>query len=591
MRWTARVGRAAGRFGLAAICASATITVAEAQTAPARPQIPPGLVAPPSSPVEKNQPPSTPTIVPPLVTPPSEEAIPEGGQIVTVHAIELDGNTRYSNEELAQDYGSILNKPTPVGEIAEAVNRVQLHYRNDGYFLSAARGRFTRDKEGVTLHIHVTEGYISAVKIDGETEGGAVKVYDFLSNLLDYRPINIADMERYLLLAQNVPGMSVRAVLRPAGGESGAVELIAQVARKPFDLLASLDNRGPGTAGPVQLLVSGGANSFTSAGERVQVDLFNTPFNVEQVFGEVSAQWFVGADGLLIRTYGGYGVNEPGRDLGAERYKGRLDLAGVAARYPLIRTRPLSLDVSAALDVFRSTIDLANGSGPRTRQSTSSIRVARAGFDLSTQDTLWGLVPPAANSFDIKFHQGFNGATNEQFPARPGVDNNFQKFTAEVVRLQELFSLDAYRFALKLAADAQWSHDILPPSEKLFLGGSAYGRGFFSGEVTGDRAVIGTVELQANTTWSSFLGWAGLSSDDLPLRYYGFYDAGTIWDREPGALRGRMESVGLGVEAAITPEVTALLEGVNRFTLRPTESFAANRETSQAVFFQVRFQY
>jgi hemolysin activation/secretion protein len=585
------IGGRAVRCAIVCALAVAAISPARAQTAPPRPPVPPGLVAPPSSPVEKNLPPTQPSIVPPLQPLQSEEVIPEGGAVVTVHAVELDGNTKYANDELAPDYQAVVGKPASVGEIAEAVNRVQLHYRNDGFFLSAARGRFTRDADGVTLHIHVTEGYISDVKIDGETDGGAVKVYDFLSNLLDYRPINIADMERYLLLAQNVPGMSVRAVLRPAAGESGAVELVAQVARKPFDLLAQVDNRGPGTAGPVQLLVSGGSNSWTSAGERVQVDLFNTPFDVEQVFGEISAQWFIGDDGLLVRVYGGYGVNEPGRDLGTQRYKGRLDLSGVSALYPIIRTRAFSLDVSGAIDVFRSTIDLAAGSGPRERQSTSSIRVARAGFDLTGQDTLWGLVPPAANSFELKFHQGFNGAVNEQFPARPGVTNDFEKYTAEIVRVQDLFSLEDYHFALKLAADGQWSHDILPPSEKLFLGGSSYGRGFFSGEITGDRAVIGTAELQVDSTWPSLVGWAGLTSDDQPVRYYGFFDAGTIWDREPESLHGEMKSVGLGVQATITPEVSTVLEGVNRFTLRPTGSFAANRETSQAVFFQVRVQY
>jgi hemolysin activation/secretion protein len=583
-----RVARHAILFALLVPAASPAL----AQTAPPRPPIPPGLVAPPASPVEKNQPQAQPSIVPPIEQPPAEEIIPEGGATVTVHAVEVDGNTKYSGDELAPEYQSILDKPASVGEIAEAVNRVQLRYRNDGYFLSAARGRFTREPDGVTLHIHVTEGYISDVKIDGETDGGAVKVYDFLSNLLDYRPVNIADMERYLLLAQNVPGMTVRAVLRPTAGESGAVELVAQVARKPFDLFASIDNRGPGTAGPVQLLVSGGANSFTSAGERVQVDLFNTPFDVEQVFGEVSAQWFIGDDGLLVRVYGGYGVNEPGRDLGAERYKGRLDLSGVSALYPIIRSRAFSLDVTGALDIFRSTIDLATSSGPRERQSTSSIRVARVGFDLTGQDTFWGLLPSAANSVDIKFHQGFNGAADEQFPARPGVNNDFEKYTAEIIRVQDLFSLDDYHFALKLAADGQWSHDILPPNEKLFLGGSSYGRGFFSGEVTGDRAVIGTTELQIDTTWPSLVDWAGLSSsDDVPVRYYGFFDAGTIWDREPEAPRGEMKSAGVGIQVAITPEVTTVLEGVNRFTLRPTGSTSVNRETSQAVFFQIRVQY
>jgi hemolysin activation/secretion protein len=559
---------------------------AEGQVAP---PIPPGQVAPPSSPVERNRPPSQPTVIPPVQPPAQEPVIPEGGAIVTVQSVELDGNTRYSNEELAQDYRSILGRPVTVGEVAEAVNRIQLRYRNDGYFLSAARGRLERVEGGVKLRVRVTEGYISDVKIDGESSGGAVKVYDFLHNLLDIKPVNIADIERYLLLAQNVPGISVRAVLRPTSGESGAIELIAQVARKSYDVLTTLDNRGPVTAGPIQALVSSAVNSFTSLGERVQLDVFNTPFSTEQVFTQLSVQGFVGSEGLLLRAYVANGLTVPGADLEATGYKGRVNMAGVSAQYPVIRTRALSLTVSTAFDAFRSAIDL--GTPVRSRQSDSDIRVVRAGFDIASQDTLWGLLPAAANTMSIKFHQGVDGNPNEKLPARPNVDNDFEKYTAELVRVQDLFTIDDYRIALKLAVAGQWTKDILPPSEKMFLGGSTYGRGFFSGEITGDRAAAGTVELQANTTVPSFAGWTGLVAPEIPVRYYAFFDAGEIWDRDPGALRGKLQSAGLGAEVAITPKISLLVEGVNRFTLRPTGSALATRETPRVFNFQLRVQF
>jgi hemolysin activation/secretion protein len=575
--------------GLAAVVLFAgSPFAAEGQVVP--PQQLQGQIPPLSSPIERNRPAPEPTVVPPI-QPPQEQIMPEGGTVVTVQSVELDGNTRYSNEELAEDYRSVLGRPVTVGEVAEAVNRIQLRYRNDGYFLSAARGRLERIDGGVKLRIRVTEGYISDVKIDGESDGGAVKVYEFLRNLLGIKPINIADMERYLLLAQDVPGISVRAVLRPTNGESGAIELIAQVARKPYDALASLDNRGPETAGPLQALFSGGLNSNTSLGERVQLDVFNTPFNTEQLFGQLSLQGLVGSEGLLLRGYVAAGLTVPGGDLAATGYTGWLNMAGLSAQYPVIRTRLLSLTASTAFDAFHSTIDLRTSGGPLTRQSESNLKIVRAGLGIATQDTLWGLVPSAANTVTIKFHQGVDGNQAEKFPARPNVNNNFEKYTAEVVRVQDLFAIGDYRIALKLAAIGQWTKDILPPSEKMFLGGAAYGRGFFSGEISGDRAAAGTIELQANTTVPSFVGWMGLSGAEMPLRYYTFYDTGKIWDRDPGALHGKVQSAGLGVEMAITPEVSMLVEGVNRFTRRPTGSALAKRESLHVAYFQLRVQF
>ena len=51
----------------------------------------------------------------------------------------------------------------------------------------------------------------------------------------------------------------------------------------------------------------------------------------------------------------------------------------------------------------------------------------------------------------------------------------------------------------------QWSGDILPPSEQFYLGGSQYTRGYYSGQVPGDKALAATVELQLNTGFETTL--------------------------------------------------------------------------------------
>src|SRR5260370_39290658 len=72
---------------------------------------------------------------------------------------------------------------------------------------------------------------------------------------------------RYLLLANDVPGVITRAVLRREGGEPGAVALVAQLSRKEVSGLLNFDKRGPKEAGPPEILAAGSTNSYTNFGE------------------------------------------------------------------------------------------------------------------------------------------------------------------------------------------------------------------------------------------------------------------------------------------------------------------------------------
>jgi len=97
----------------------------------------------------------------------------------------------------------------------------------------------------VVFVVRAIEGYISDVKLDGDIGAAGVLVLEMLDHLLERRPVNNADLERYLLLANDIPGVKARAVLRREGAEPGAVALVAQVSRREFSGLLNYDNRGP----------------------------------------------------------------------------------------------------------------------------------------------------------------------------------------------------------------------------------------------------------------------------------------------------------------------------------------------------------
>jgi hemolysin activation/secretion protein len=565
----------------------AALAVAGSSVGSALAQLGAGQVAPPSSPIERVLPTPQPRAEPRLLQQPeTPPPAVDGGAQVVIRAIEITGATIYRDDQLRPFYDGIVGQSVPQDRIAQVIRDIQTKYRSDGYFLSVVRGAIDQvDGENV-LHIRVIEGFISDIKIDGDIGPAGVLVYNFLNNLTTIRPVNISDVERALLLVQGIPGISARAVLRPGAGEAGAVELVAQVGRKPFGAVANYDNRGSVFAGTGELLVSGYASSFTSLGEQTELTLFDTPFSTEQVFAQLSTEAYVGSSGLKVRGYYGYGVSEPGSFLATTGFKSHLDLAGVSASYPIIRTRPVSLAASLAFDASRATIDTFAPDFVRVPQSTTNLRILRPGGTLDFQDDTFGLDLVGANSVSATLHKGIVGLGSSRndspLPARQGNRIDFLKYSGEVTRVQNLFDFQDFLFALKLSAATQYTKDVLPPNEKFFLGGTRFGRGFFSGEVTGDRALAETVELQVNTNVEGTFN-AG-------LQYFLFYDTARTKDLAPGDINHRLKSAGLGLRLDLTPQLSGELEADRRFTRTPTGA-NTTPERSTVIFIRLVGRY
>ena len=100
--------------------------------------------------------------------------------------------------------------------------------------------------------------------------------------------------------------------------------------------------------------------------------------------------------------------------------------------------------------------------------------------------------------------------------------------------MQDLFSIGKVNTALKTSIGGQYTTDVLPPSEKFFLGGTRFGRGFYYGQVTGDRAIGSSVELQFNTQFSDL---PLVNSDyQVPLQFYSFWDYGHSYNVQNPAI-------------------------------------------------------
>jgi hemolysin activation/secretion protein len=531
----------------------------------------PGIQSAPA-PAPSIGPPPSPN-VPPAAVPPD--------QTVTISDVAVIGNTAYDEASLAPLMAGLTGPAVPVQDIENARAAILSRYRAAGYVYATVRARI----HDTHLRITVTEPRVIAVKLTQDIGPAGVQVLRFLNRLADGRLLTEADLERFVLLANDVPGVSVRAVLDPSVSDPGALTLRAIVTRQAVQASLTADNRAFRETGPEELLATADFNSFTSFGERTEVSIYHTFDNTDN-FGQASEEFFLGGSGLKLRIYAGDGESIPSGTLRGIGYDGITRVFGLALSYPVIRARRQDLTVAALFDGVESNItDTVFGAGYRT---FDSLRVLRIDAKYRLDDIWLGPAFSGNTQSEMTLSQGLPilGASrngNTQLP-RLGERVDFTKISASINRLQDLFSPYAYNgiaahVQLELAAAGQYSGDVLPPEEKFYLGGPEFDRGFYYGEVTGDSALTAKIEPQLVTALPRLP-----RSDIVPqATFYAFADWGETWENQSIDANHTLRSLGGGVRALFGPHLEIDLEGVSRLT----RNLNGSRLKSGALYWQV----
>jgi hemolysin activation/secretion protein len=542
------------------------------------------LVTPP---VPKVVPPPTPEVLPPVApAAPFPETVPPGPP-VHLDDVRFVGITVYDAASLRAQFADLIGQTVPRERLAAALDALQARYRADGYILTTVHGEAEHQDGRVILVVRATEGYISDVKLDGDIGEATPLAQRILDNLTLIRPTNIADLERYLLLVNDIPGITANGVLRQKPPEPGAVELVVQLRRAPTAVQFQFDNRASPELGPYEALLVGQANALTRWGTQLQGTFYNT-FNREELFGQLDTVGFIGSEGLKLHGYFGRGNTQPGGALAGIGFNADLQIGGASLTYPVIRSRRLNLSLDADADAYDSLVETFLTAG---EASETHLRIGRLGAALDFQDAALGQLP-AANQGSLKLSHGFTGLgaskSNSLFAARAGNVIDFSKLVGEFTRIQNLKPIGDVQPALKLSVGGQFSNDVLPPSEEYQLGGTRFGRGFFAGEVVGDRALGATVELQLNTGWADA---SPLTPDQrLDVQFYGFFDYGRGYDLVKGSPDHTIDSLGIGARSNLAPWLFVELEGLHRLTTHPSGALA-RADANYAIFTRVVAHY
>jgi hemolysin activation/secretion protein len=557
---------------------------AGAQAPPAQPPPLPGVI-------ERTAPPESPRLGPPLLPPEPERVTGPGAQRqVPVGRVAILGNMALPAEALHAAVAGLEGRSVTLAEIETARLAVLRAYREAGFPYVAVGAALAPLPDGAAeLRLAVTEGFVAEVALEGEAGPAARQARRFLERLVGQRPLPNAALERALLLASDIPDLAARGLLRPIEGEPGALQLVVRLERQAVSGFVNLDNRGYELTGAWQALLAAQVNGLTSLGDRTELAFLQTDGN-GQSFVQVTEEFFLGGSGLRLRANAGFGRAAPGSALAAIGYAGETRVAGLALGYPIIRSRPLNLSVTGGFDAFESTVEAREAPGePRVRQSRDAVRAFRLGLEGSFQDAWLGLAPAAAaTSGVLRLSRGIEalGASDGESgrTARAGSEFGFTRLVAEVTRLQPiLMPAEGWLVSVQATLAGQWSDELLPPAEKFYLGGNRLGRGYYAGQISGDRALAGSVELQAGRVFE-------LPRFRLGTQLYLFRDEGRAFDNGPGGLERELASWGGGVRLQFDERVQLDLEAVRRLARTPEGTGVAPLD-EDAVFARMLFRF
>lgn len=495
---------------LSLILSQTAFAVGELPALPA--SVEPGRV---SSQISPNQP-TAPGVAPQsLKTPeqPKNELGEEAKKIKFVLTkIILEGNHVYSEKQLYPIYKDKLNKQITVQELQDIVQSISNYYRNTGYILTRAILPPQHVKNGVVI-VRILEGYVDQVNVIGHPKGARGIIQAYGDKIARDRPVEEKVMERYLLIANEVPGVEAKAVLEPSQGSQAASTMDIAAQSKTLSGYISYDDYGTRYVGPQQITTGIEGDSLFRSGDATRLTYATTSKANELQYKEIQHQTPIGTNGMNLILDANQAITNPLFALQPAQIAGLADTYSGTLSYPVIRSRSQNLTLTGGwmyLDSYVTTFDLP--------LYTDHIRSLKFGGSYDFADSYKG-----ANLLLLNLEQGVNvlGATtnNESLTtSRYGATGVFTKVNAQASRTQQLVG----RFSAFGLVKGQYSFEPLLISEQFGFGGPQLGRGYDPAEITGDRGAAGSVELRMDTApGNPFLQTA---------QYYVFYDAGETWN-------------------------------------------------------------
>ncbi|KRC82568.1 hypothetical protein ASE13_09940 [Sphingomonas sp. Root241] len=512
------------------------------------------VVAPPSRTTPQSAAPVEPAAPDGIVLPQTRATTaPAGAEKLqlTVGRVRVEGADPAMAIRIAPLAAALEGQRRTVADLYKLAARIEALYAQDGQVLTRAAIPPQTLKDGDDVRIVIVEGFVET--IDTSRVPAAVRgaVARRLAGLLGKKGLRIEEIERRVLLASRLPGVTLESTLVP-GEQAGGAQLVIEARHRPLSASLSASNPLGEEYGHWSFDLQLAANGVLGAGEQVYAfastardfGLFSGhPRRHIAALGGIVP---IGADGLSANLEYLRADTDPELPASALAVRGALDHMSLRLHYPLVLTRRETLNLTGSFEILDER-QTARRFG--VMLSNDKLRFATFGAEwgsaISRALTLGGALQ-LTQGFDIwGARDGADAMASGVSLSRQGGRPDFTKLDADLSAL--LRADDAITFALRVRGQISVS-GALPASAQFALDAGDALSGFDLGTLNVDSGFTGRIEAQRRVV-----------ANPVTVTPYLFVAAGRgalskPTALEPGTITGW--SFGGGLRAAIGGQVS-----------------------------------
>ena len=411
---------------------------------------------------------------------------------LVLSGVKITNSTVYSNADIREFYESLIGKTISLSQVFSIAAQITAKYGNDGYSISRVIVPPQElDPSGALIELQAVEGYISEVVWPEEVTQYRNFFSEYSERIKSQRPINVATLERYLLLANDLPGLSFQSIMKPSATNPQASILQITMKRDLRNTIISFDNHGTDANGPYQATIQTTINNPTRKHDQLKLGYVLAAPAQSGNRSELHYMYFdygrvLNSEGLRLNFSGNISRGQPGTiALRALEYKTESLNFSVALSKPFIRTRSKNLTGTVAFD-FKDSKSFNLG----VLDNEDRLRILRGELAYDFADDNGGVNQLIATAYVGIEGLGSTSNGNPNASRIPG-KTNFYKFTFEANRQKPLRN----QYALKMRFFGQWTGVPLLSSQECGYGGQRFGRAYDPSTIVGDRCLLATVEL------------------------------------------------------------------------------------------------
>lgn len=486
-------------------------------------------------------------------------------------SVTFKGNTAFSSADLEAIFKPSYNKTISLATFKVVVGEVTKKYRSAGFILSRAFLPAQTIRQG-HVQVQIIEGFISHVEVTGKPGSVSTVLEKYATPVLASRPLQLSVLERSMLLMNDLPGASVKAVITPSETIPASADLSLVSDQKRVSAYASYDNYGTRYLGPQE--AGGGVtfNSYLFPGASDSFRYMTVAQTNQLEYLEYTHTHPLGSHGTKLTFGGNYANTRPAFILSGLNVVGRSQLYYLDVSHPWIRSRSKNFFVHAAAN-YQNVSSTIIG----VPFYADFLRSLVIGAEFNAIDHWQGV-----NDVKIDYERGFAilGANQHLLQSRPKGVPKYNTINIGLSRIQAL----PWQLTFLASMRGQYSCEPLLATEQFAYGGADYGRGYDPSEIVGDDGIGSKFELRRDSNYG--IRWLAV------VQYYLFYDAGVIWNRDGLNLPAKQSatSTGLGARMTFIPQLSGNLFYAKPLTHSIATQVAMGKDPLKPrIFFQLIF--